>query len=279
MFAEKSAVISKLSPGMISLSENEYTSTDLSVAKRRSSATRNIPSRLPTSIVTYNCNHKVTLNGREYTKLGVLGKGGSSCVYRVVAPDENLFAYKRVDIRNDEDSDSICESYGNEIQLLQKLKGSPYIIELLDAEIDKERMYIAMIMEVGEIDLAKVLQRQSQQLQRSTGSNKSIEYTSLSPFFIRMVWQEMLEAVDYIHRNRIVHGDLKPANFVFVKGHLKLIDFGIAKAFSNDTTNIYRDSQIGTINYMAPEAICPFEAQSDMDSSDDSFDDDTIAFK
>jgi len=55
-----------------------------------------------------------------------------------------------------------------------------------------------------------------------------------------------------------VHGDLKPANFVFVKGHLKLIDFGIAKSFSNDTTNIYRESQIGTINYMAPEAICPF---------------------
>ena len=44
-------------------------------------------------------------------------------------------------------------------------------------------------------------------------------------------------------------GDLKPANFVFVKGHLKLIDFGIAKAFSNDTTNIYRQSQIGTVSW------------------------------
>lgn len=42
----------------------------------------------------------------------------------------------------------------------------------------------------------------------------------------------------------MVHGDLKPANFVFVKGSLKLIDFGIAKAISNDTTNISRDSRV-----------------------------------
>jgi serine/threonine protein kinase len=41
-----------------------------------------------------------------------------------------------------------------------------------------------------------------------------------------------------------VHGDLKPANFVFVKGRLKLIDFGIAKAIGNDTTNIMRESQV-----------------------------------
>ncbi len=36
---------------------------------------------------------------------------------------------------------------------------------------------------------------------------------------------------------------------------MKLIDFGIAKAIPNDTTNIHRDHQTGTVNYMAPEAI------------------------
>jgi len=55
--------------------------------------------------------------------------------------------------------------------------------------------------------------------------------------------------------NDICAGDLKPANFLFVNGALKLIDFGIAKAISNDTTNIERDGQVGTVNFMSPEAI------------------------
>lgn len=40
-----------------------------------------------------------------------------------------------------------------------------------------------------------------------------------------------------------------------VEGSLKLIDFGIAKAIPNDTTNVHREHQTGTVNYMAPETI------------------------
>jgi serine/threonine-protein kinase TTK/MPS1 len=87
----------------------------------------------------------------------------------------------------------------------------------------------------------------------------------------------MLDAVNVIHEERIVHSDLKPANFVLIRGTLKLIDFGIAKAIANDTTNIQRDAQvrfsltsnrilpttrvliricqIGTLNYMSPETM------------------------
>jgi serine/threonine protein kinase len=54
----------------------------------------------------------------------------------------------------------------------------------------------------------------------------------------------MLDAVNTIHDERIVHSDLKPANFLLVRGALKLIDFGIAKAIMNDTTNIQRDTQV-----------------------------------
>ena len=95
-------------------------------------------------------------------------------------------------------------------------------------------------MQLGEVDLAKLLQGKERRL----GEN-----------FIRLRWQEMLEAVQAIHNERIVHADLKPANFLMVQGQLKLIDFGIARNIRNDTTNIVRESQMGTVNYMSPEAL------------------------
>ena len=55
----------------------------------------------------------------------------------------------------------------------------------------------------------------------------------------------MLQAVQAVHQENVVHTDLKPANFVLVKGRLKIIDFGIAKAIANDTVNIQRDQQVG----------------------------------
>lgn len=59
----------------------------------------------------------------------------------------------------------------------------------------------------------------------------------------------MLEAVQAVHEQKVVHSDLKPANFVLVKGRLKIIDFGIAKAIANDTVNIQRDVQVSTTTF------------------------------
>lgn len=72
----------------------------------------------------------------------------------------------------------------------------------------------------------------------------------------------MLKAVDEIHSRDVVHSDLKPVNFITVSGKLKLIDFGIANAIQSDHTSVIKDTQIGTINYMAPEAL---DSRSELD--------------
>jgi serine/threonine-protein kinase TTK/MPS1 len=96
-------------------------------------------------------------------------------------------------------------------------------------------------MECGDIDLSHVL-------------SKRLDMP-MDVEFVRYHASEMLKCVKAVHDAGIVHSDLKPANFLFVKGVLKIIDFGIANAVPEHTVNIYRESQIGTPNYMAPEAL------------------------
>lgn len=61
--------------------------------------------------------------------------------------------------------------------------------------------------------------------------------------------------VQTVHEQKIIHSDLKPANFLCVSGMLKLIDFGIARALQSDATSMNVEKQMGTLNYMSPEAI------------------------
>jgi serine/threonine-protein kinase TTK/MPS1 len=99
-------------------------------------------------------------------------------------------------------------------------------------------------MECGETDFEKILK-----------ARLTAEAARFDICFARFYWKEMLECVQAVHEYSIVHTDLKPANFLLVKGHLKLIDFGIAGAIQDDTVNIYREHLVGTTNYMSPEAI------------------------
>ena len=190
----------------------------------------------------------IRVNGSPYAKLGVIGKGGSCKVYRALSKDCSVVAIKRV--KTEGLDRSAIESYANEIRLLQSLRGNAAIIQMFDSQVDLKRKSIFVVMEVGEVDLNHVLQKQSLLVDGAEGVKR------LNMNFVRLTWFQMLTAVHCIHEARIIHGDLKPANFLFVRGALKLIDFGIAKAMQNeDTTNIYRDSQIGTLNYMSPEAL------------------------
>ena len=189
-------------------------------------------------------NNILSVNGSSYAKLGVIGKGGSCKVYRALSKQCSIVAIKKVKL--DGMDKKAIEGYANEISLLKRLKGNPAIIQMHDSQVDLDRKLILLVMDLGEVDLAHVIQQRA-----VSGTCRS-----LNSHFIRLTWQQMLSAVHSIHEERIIHSDLKPANFLFVRGALKLIDFGIAKAIqSEDTTNIYRENTIGTVNYMSPEAI------------------------
>lgn len=79
------------------------------------------------------------------------------------------------------------------------------------------------------------------------------------------ILRQMLLAVDYLHRQNIVHCDLKAENFVYADKactQVKLIDFGLAKRWDGVTKLRSRN---GTLRYQAPEVFGDgFTCKADM---------------
>ncbi|KAI4320512.1 hypothetical protein MLD38_033984 [Melastoma candidum] len=244
-----SSLIKKPGPALPGKDENATNRTGTSVPRKRN----------------YDPDLFFKVNGKLYQKLGKIGSGGSSEVHKVISSDCTIYALKKIKLKGRD----YATAYGfcQEIEYLNKLKGKNNIIQLIDYEVTdktlqnevrsgsmnikdgrvKEDGFIYMVLEYGEIDLALMLSQKWKEME-SLGQ-------MIDENWLRFYWQQILQAVRTIHEERIVHSDLKPANFLLVKGSLKLIDFGIAKAIMSDTTNIQRESQVGTLSYMSPEAF------------------------
>jgi len=104
-----------------------------------------------------------------------IGRGGTSKVYKVLSQDGKILALKKIDI-NGSDKASI-KGYVNEINLLNHLKNNSRIIQLVDSEINREAKSIYMVMECGEIDLAKLLQKEGKKISISS---------------IKMYWEQVI---------------------------------------------------------------------------------------
>uniref|UniRef100_A0A4W4GX01 non-specific serine/threonine protein kinase n=1 Tax=Electrophorus electricus TaxID=8005 RepID=A0A4W4GX01_ELEEL len=166
--------------------------------------------------------------------IGELGDGAFGKVYKAQnIQSGTLAAAKVIDTTSEEE----LEDYMVEIDILASCDHYN-IVKLLDAFYYESKLWILIeFCGGGAVDAVML------ELERP-----------LTEPQIRVVCKQTLEALLYLHENKIIHRDLKAGNILFtLDGDVKLADFGVSA--KNTKTLQRRDSFIGTPYWMAPEVV------------------------
>ncbi len=171
--------------------------------------------------------------------LSPLGEGGMGTVWLGEREGDGFRQRAAIKlITHGMDSASSRERFLRERGILAQLE-HPNVAGLIDGGVNASgQPYFAMAYVEGEpIDL--------------WCNSRRLDIRSRVTLFL-----QVLDAVQYAHRNLIVHRDLKPSNvMVDADGHVKLLDFGIAKLLEDSTRLEATRETAMTPQFAAPEQL------------------------
>ncbi|HET6737258.1 serine/threonine-protein kinase [Mycobacterium sp.] len=170
----------------------------------------------------------------KYTITRLLGKGGMGEVYEAYDTGKGRTVALKILAHEVSDDAAFRTRFQRESQAAAILQ-EPHVIPIHDwGEIDGS-LYIDMRLVQGQtlLDL--------------------IEKGPLEPSRAVNIINQVAAALDAAHAEGLIHRDIKPQNILVTPADFAyLVDFGIAEA-SGETRLTTAGSQIGTLNYMAPE--------------------------
>ena len=174
--------------------------------------------------------------GAEYELLTVLGQGGFARVFR--AKDRRLDRIVAIKVIRPDlvGKQAFVDSFRNESIALAKLR-HPGIVPIYDIRERGGLIYYVMPYVQG------------------TTLEARLGRTRLPPLEARRILSELADALAAAHRSKMMHLDIKPAN-VFLEGELQkvlLMDFGLAKALTDEVDLTAAPPVVGTPEYMSPE--------------------------
>ena len=182
----------------------------------------------------------------EYRVTGYLGEGGMGVVYSGI--HEKLGRSAAIKILGKATKDeSFKTRFFNEARLQAGLH-HPNIATLYDFREEGDQLVIFMELVDGE-NLEDLIERRAFTIDETL-----------------TVFSSICEAIAYIHRNGVIHRDIKAQNAKLTSGgSLKLLDFGIAKDSASQGLT-QTGGVIGTPNYLSPEQLeaKPASAQTDI---------------
>jgi len=176
-----------------------------------------------------------------------LGEGGMGVVWKAVDTTlDREVAIKVLPEAFAEEAERLAR-FEREARMLASLN-HPHIAGIYGIHEAEGKRFLSMELVPGE-DLSVALQRGPLPLERTL-----------------QIAREVAEALETAHENNVIHRDLKPANVRLTNdGKAKVLDFGLAKAYSPGTASDPMHSAtltsagtvagmvLGTAAYMSPE--------------------------
>jgi serine/threonine protein kinase len=156
-----------------------------------------------------------------------------------------LLAAKELEKRRFMKNGMLDKKIDNEMKIMQDLR-HPNIVEFVEYHDQGDYLYIIMEF-VRQGDLQGYLN----------------QHGSMEEHVARLMAQQILSALSYLHRAKITHRDIKPDNILISDLEpftVKLSDFGLSKVVKHEET--FLKTFCGTLLYCAPEVFPDFNGQS-----------------
>ena len=175
----------------------------------------------------------------KYEVLGIVGEGAYGIVYKCLNKETNKYvAVKKFKETHDK---LVQKTMKRELAMLQLLRHEN-VVEFQESFVSKGNFFL--VFEYVEKNLLEVLEESPH---------------GLSPKLIRSLVYQMCKAVSYLHKNNMIHRDVKPENLLIDENfNLKLCDFGFARKVKLNKNNNNIDTMtdyVATRWYRSPELL------------------------